>query len=134
MEDNIMNIDLANLELKYEHFKKIKESRNLQKNGIIALLVLYLHGKVDKSIFEWFITTGYVSCLGLLISETTFGSDYVWLNYVWIFTTVSILALVAHEIWQIKHAPLDEKVHMNNLISDFTSFLLYQMSLEYFVN
>ena len=110
MEDNIINIDLASLELKYEHLKKIKESRNLQKNGIIALLVLYLHGKVDKSIFEWFITTGYVSCLGLLISETTFGSDYVWLNYVWIFTTVSTLALVAHEIWQIKHAPLDDNI------------------------
>ena len=110
MEDNIINIDLANLELKNEHLKKIKESRDLQKNGIIALLVLYLHGKVDKSIFEWFITTGYVSCLGLLISETTFGSDYVWLNYVWIFTTVSILALVAHEMWQIKHAPLDDHI------------------------
>ena len=60
MEDNVINIDLANLELKYEHLKKIKESRNLQINGIIALLILFLHGKVDKSMFEWFITTGSV--------------------------------------------------------------------------
>ena len=80
----------------------IEDERKPQENGLVSLLVLLLYNEIDNSIIEWVLTSVYVSCVGMLVTETTYGNNWMFL-FIYFFATAILWSLmVIHEIWQYK--------------------------------
>ena len=60
-------------DLKTNQLEELKKNKILQRDGISALLILYLHSDVDRSITEWSLTTGYAYFVTVLIAGPPLG-------------------------------------------------------------
>ena len=80
----------------------IEDERKPQENGLVSLLVLLLYNEIDNSIREWVLTSVYVSYVGILVTETTYGNNWMVLFSSFFATAILWFIMVIHEIWQYK--------------------------------
>ena len=80
----------------------IEDERKPQENGLVSLLVLLLYNEIDNSIIEWVLTSVYVSYVGILVTETTYGNNWMVLFSSFFATAFLWFIMVIHEIWQYK--------------------------------
>ena len=49
---------------------------------------------------EWFLTSVYVSFVGILVKETTYGNDWTWFQFSFWMTMILWILLACHEFVQ----------------------------------